>query len=301
MAGERSRRLPILFALLAALTAAVPPTGSAAAEAPRPTFVTSEQCISCHSNMVAADGKTLSIGHTWRASMMALSAKDPYWQAGVTREIADRPHMKAEIEDVCSVCHMPMFRTTAVAAGRSGEILRYLGSGFTPEEQKLAADGVSCTACHQISAENLGEHASFDGGYVITSSLPDQSTAYGPYEVSAGLRRVMQSASAFAPGAGTHIQRSELCATCHTLFTPAVDGEGRVIGEFAEQVPYLEWRHSTYRESDSCQDCHMPEVEVPVPISSVLGEPLRTSRGTSSGAATPSCSASSTPTGRSSA
>jgi hypothetical protein len=223
--------------------------------------------------MIDARGETVSIGYTWRASMMALSAKDPYWLAAVRREMADRPHMRDEIEDVCSVCHMPMFRTQAVANGRSGEIIRYIEGGFSPHEQKFGADGVSCTVCHQISAENLGEHASFDGGYVIEPALPEEAEVYGPYEVDSGLKRVMHSASALTPRQGTHIQRSELCATCHTLFTPAVDGEGQVIGEFAEQAPYLEWRESAYKESDSCQSCHMPEVEVPVPISSVLAEP----------------------------
>ena len=251
----------------------LPAAPALAQEAPQPRFVTSTQCISCHSNMVAADGTSLSIGTTWRASLMALAAKDPYWQAGVRREIADHPQLEAEIEDVCSVCHMPMFRTTAVANGAAGEILRYLEDGFSPADHNLAADGVSCTVCHQISTENLGEHAGFDGGYVIETSLPEQGKAYGPYEVPAGLQRVMHSASALSPAEGKHIQSSELCATCHTLFTPAVDGAGERIGEFAEQVPYLEWRHSAYADSQSCQDCHMPEVETAVPIASVLGEP----------------------------
>ncbi len=276
MAGRRSRRLLMTTAVAVALAAAASPAAPAAAPAgPQPVFVTSDQCIACHSNMVDARGETLSIGHAWRGSLMAQSAKDPYWQASVRREIADRPQMRAVIEDTCSVCHMPMSRTQAVADGRSGEILRYFEGGFSPAEQRLAADGVSCTVCHQISADNLGEHASFDGGYVIESSLPEQGRVYGPYEVAPGLERVMHSASALLPGQGLHIQRSELCATCHTLFTPAMDDQGRIIGEFAEQVPYLEWKHSDYAGAVSCQDCHMPEVEVPVPIASVLAEPRK--------------------------
>ena len=246
---------------------------AAAAAQEQPNFVTSDQCIACHSNMVDANGEELSIGHTWRGSLMAQSAKDPYWQAAVRREIADRPHLQTEIEDTCSVCHMPMFRTTAVANGGSGEIIRYLEGGFTAEELRLAEDGVSCTVCHQISAENFGEHASFDGGYEIVASLPEQAKVFGPYDVSPGLQRVMHSASANMPGEGAHIQQSELCATCHTLFTPAFDASGAVVGEFAEQVPYLEWQHSEFAQTNSCQSCHMPEVEVPAPISSVLGEP----------------------------
>ncbi len=274
MAGERLKGLEMRVTLSVALIAALLPAAPAVTEDRlQPTFVTSDRCIGCHSNMIDATGETLSIGHTWRASLMAQSAKDPYWQAAVRREIADHPHLRDMIEDTCSVCHMPMFRTQAVANGRSGEIIRYLEGGFSPYEQKIAADGVSCTVCHQISAENLGEHGSFDGGYVITPSLPEQGTVYGPYDVPPGLQRIMHSASALVPGEGAHIQRSELCATCHTLFTPATDGDGQVIGDFAEQVPYLEWEHSAYQRTKSCQDCHMPEVEVPVPIASVLGEP----------------------------
>ncbi len=243
-----------------------------AQEQAKPAFITSDKCIACHSNMVDSHGNEHSIGHTWRASVMSLSAKDPYWQAGVRREITDRPHLQKEIEDICSVCHMPMFRTTAKAQGKTGEIIRYIEGGFNPGEQALARDGVSCTVCHQISAENFGKHVSFDGGYVITPSLPEQGIISGPYDIEAGLQRVMQSASSMAPEKSSHIQQAELCATCHTLFTPAVDGDGKTIGEFAEQVPYLEWKHSEFYHSRSCQSCHMPELENKAQISSVLGD-----------------------------
>ncbi len=44
------------------------------------------------------------------------------------------------------------------------------------------------------------------------------------------------------------------------------------MSRFPEQTPYLEWKHSAYAESESCQSCHMPEAAL-APISSVLGEP----------------------------
>ena len=49
--------------------------------------------------------------------------------------------------------------------------------------------------------------------------------------------------------------------------------QGKVIGELPEQVPYQEWLHSDYRETRSCQSCHMPVVKEDVPITSVFGEP----------------------------
>jgi hypothetical protein len=69
------------------------------------------------------------------------------------------------------------------------------------------------------------------------------------------------------------IQSSELCATCHTLLTQALDAQGKVIGELPEQVPYQEWQHSEYKETKSCQACHMPVVKEEVPITSLFGEP----------------------------
>jgi hypothetical protein len=38
-------------------------------------------------------------------------------------------------------------------------------------------------------------------------------------------------------------------------------------------VPYLEWLHSDYKSSQSCQDCHMKTFSSAAPIASVLGKP----------------------------
>ena len=83
----------------------------------------------------------------------------------------------------------------------------------------------------------------------------------------------MRSATGLTPTESIHVRRSELCATCHTLFTTALDAEGRAVGRLPEQVPFLEWQHSAYNTERSCQDCHMPPVAEPTPIASVLGEP----------------------------
>ena len=186
----------------------------------------------------------------------------------------DHPELQPVIEDTCATCHMPMARTTARADGSLGRVFAYLdgSSGEQTEQSALAADGVSCTVCHQILPDNFGEHSSFDGGYRIGGPDSEKMVVFGPFDdVDDGRRRIMQSASGFSPTAGVHVQESELCATCHTLFTTARDETGREVGRLPEQVPYLEWRHSSYRGERSCQDCHMPEA-APAPISSVLGE-----------------------------
>ena len=245
-------------------------SGHAFAQDAASAFVPSSQCIACHSQLTASTGEDVSIGTKWRATIMANSARDPYWHAAVRREVTDHPSAQAAIEDKCSTCHMPMARFDAAAAGGQGQVFANLPAAAPKHE--LAADGVSCTVCHQISAENLGEHTSFDGGFKIESAS-DSRIAFGPHDVDAGRQTLMRSAATLKPNAGTHIQRSELCATCHTLFTAALDDAGVQIGSLPEQVPYQEWLHSDYRATNSCQSCHMPEVAGEAPISSVLGQP----------------------------
>src|SRR5207253_1713736 len=58
---------------------------------PNVLFKTGDNCMACHNSLTAPSGEDVSIGIAWRASIMANSARDPYWQAGVRREIIDHP------------------------------------------------------------------------------------------------------------------------------------------------------------------------------------------------------------------
>jgi hypothetical protein len=268
--------LPVLWFL--AVSAGSPgakaaPQGVHAAAA---TFQSSHECLACHNGLTAPSGEDVSIGAAWRGSMMANSARDPYWMAGVRRETIDHPVAREEIEDECSVCHMPMTRTLAAMAGRKGEIFAHLPAGKigASEEDRLAADGVSCTSCHQIQGDRFGTRESFTGGYVVAPpGGAGTRPIFGPYAIEAGLASIMQSATGYTPTEARHVQQSELCATCHTLITHALGPKGEAIGELPEQVPYLEWRHSAFRGERSCQSCHMPVVDRPTPIASVMGQP----------------------------
>jgi len=236
-------------------------------------FVTSERCISCHNGLVTPSGEDVSIGVGWRGSMMANAARDPYWHAAVRRETLIHPTASAAIQNECSACHMPMDRFQANTEGRQGEVFKHLPLSHSADpDGLLAADGVSCSVCHQITEEELGEHSSFTAGFHVDTTTPaNERQVFGPYDIDDGRTSLMRSASGFLPKKGEQIQTSELCATCHTLFTHTMDAEGNVVGEFPEQVPYLEWKHSAFAGVKSCQDCHMPVVEGEMAISSVLG------------------------------
>lgn len=239
-------------------------------------FLTGDRCLGCHKGVVTSEGIDVSIGYDWRATMMANSARDPYWQAAVRREILDYPEAASAIEDKCSRCHMPMANASARAAGRPGAVFDNLPVGRDDAaEARLAADGVSCAACHQITSGGLGSEASFTGGFRIATETPAIGrTVFGPFEPDTGGQGIMHSATGFRPTEGAHVQSSELCATCHTVFTHSLRPNGEEGPEFPEQAPYLEWRESAAAaEGTSCQDCHMPEVGEDVPVTRVLGRP----------------------------
>lgn len=251
-------RTAYIFVALAACapkSALDSPSGSS-----HPWLREGDSCMACHDRITTADGEDVSFGSLWRASIMANSARDPYWQAAVRREVTDHPRVTAEIEDECSRCHMPMANERARAAGEHGRVFENL-------DDPLATDGVACSVCHQITPARFGDASSFNGGFVIESKSWPQM--FGPFDVEPPQTSLMRSALGVLPARGDHIRRSEMCATCHTLYTQNPETKSR----FPEQVPYLEWLQSEFRDRQSCQDCHMPAVPGPQPISSVAPQP----------------------------
>jgi mono/diheme cytochrome c family protein len=234
-----------------------------------PYFAASGACAVCHENLTDGGGADVSIGAEWRGSLMANSARDPYWQASLRAEIGAHPELRATIEDLCGRCHMPMAHFTAAAQETTTDIL---DGGFADPESdlhSLAMDGVSCSVCHQIREDGLGLPSSYNGGYVIDTELPQgERLAFGPYTIDEAQSGIMVAGSGYLPVQSLHAASSEMCATCHTLYTPYVDALGQPAGEFPEQVPYLEWFYSDFRRTRSCADCHMPDAEGGVSIAS---------------------------------
>jgi hypothetical protein len=236
-----------------------------------PNFVGSDRCAVCHDLLTDTDGNDMSIVNHWRSTMMANAAKDPFWLAKVSSEVSRNPALQQVIESKCATCHMPMAWTQAGAQNQERAILEY---GFLNPGTKLhatAMDGVSCSLCHQIKDSELGTKKSFSGKYAIdTDTTAPERKIYGPYKEP--VQRPMQTSVGYSPVYGPQTNDSALCGTCHTLFTPYVDSAGNVVGEFAEQTPYLEWKHSDYGISAGvrynigenntsghiCQECHMP-------------------------------------------
>jgi hypothetical protein len=237
-------------------------------------FVGSFRCSVCHELLTDSEGKDMSIPGHWRSTMMANASNDPLWQAKVSSEVKRNPALKDVIETKCATCHTPMAWHQAYKKG-SDQLL--FDNGFLSPRNNLhaaAMDGVSCSVCHQIQDKNLGEKKSYSGKLIIdTSAKPPEREIFGPYKEP--VQEVMQQAIGFTPDYGPQINDSALCAACHTLFTPYVDAQGKVAGEFPEQVAYLEWKHSEFGVNAQnrydigenpgqgmiCQECHMPHSE----------------------------------------
>ncbi len=219
-------------------------------------FAGAGTCLLCHNSQVDEQGNSIAILNDWRSTMMANAARDPFWQAKVSHETLVNPQLKDEIETVCIRCHAPMGSLEAFYQGDDHYTLDQMNA------DPLAMDGVSCSVCHQITPESLGNYS----GNFLTSQ---NKTIYGPYPDPFG--NPMINHTGYNPVYSEHIKDSRLCASCHTLITNPLDLDGVPTGgEFVEQSPYQEWENSIYHEQGaSCYSCHVPEIEDIVKISSM--------------------------------
>lgn len=259
LTGAARRRL-VVFAL--GLLVAVPacagetpePRAEPLATLPPPApiatdrFRDAETCGQCHLvNDVSKalhdpSGQNISPVLLWRASMMGLAARDPYFLAVFAEEKARDPGRAAEIDAMCTRCHAPAGHEES--GGKIG--FDTLVSDTTSPAATLARGGVQCSLCHQIGADNLGTDPSFNGGFKVGY----KREIYGPF--TAPLAQPMMLMVNYTPTEGDHILDSALCGSCHTV----------VVGSVVEQATFLEWRSSKYAgNGQTCQSCHVASAD----------------------------------------
>ncbi|MDA0302849.1 MAG: hypothetical protein O3B45_00695 [Bacteroidetes bacterium] len=221
-------------------------------------FTGSGNCVNCHAPdpegeaLVDADGHTVSPVVDWQATMMANSAKDPFWRAKVSHEGLVNPNHRESIENLCTACHAPQGFHEAHLTGKVGP------NGYTMDqllEDELGLDGIGCTACHGIDDDALAGRSNGD------LPINPDNVAWGGFENP--WDGLMSGQTGFNPVYGEHMRNSEVCASCHSLYNHTQDLSGEETGQvFFEQTTYLEWVNSAYNaENVQCQSCHMPLVE----------------------------------------
>jgi Cytochrome c554 and c-prime len=229
-------------------------------------FPTARLCGGCHGYdptkraMVTTAGEDVNIYDDWRSSMMANSAKDPFWRAKVTQEILANPAHALELQDKCTSCHAP--------AGHYQAKLKEHKPFYTLADlygDTLGLDGVNCQICHAQAPGDLG---SLHSG-ALNFDTNAIRVAYGPYEMV--FSPPMHEFVGITPKFGDQILDAGLCAGCHTLVTKTVDTQGAYTGStFVEQATYHEWLNSRYdKEHDNitCQGCHIPSLQDEIIIS----------------------------------
>jgi hypothetical protein len=225
-------------------------------------FSTAGACQPCHDTHATASrdrlGNDVSPVSLWRSTMVANSARDPFWQAKVKHEGIENPAHKGALENVCTRCHAPMGMINALLTASGPYSMDNL------KNDNMGKDGISCAVCHQI---NGFSSPLFSGNFDINGA----KEIYGPF--TNPLVNVMRMNTGYTPVQSTKIIESRLCGSCHTLITNSVNENGEFTGAtFVEQAIYQEWENSDFgKQKVSCQSCHLPRIAESVIIASQPG------------------------------
>lgn len=213
------------------------------------TLQPAEDCMMCHTfaNPPELADQPFVTPTAWLGGLMANSARDPVFWAGVAIADQDAP---GETTD-CVRCHAPR----AFVAGR---------------EQSVAIDellpddlsGVDCDLCHRLLDD--GVTPAGNARYTIDDELAPNGDIRkrGPWDY------VEDPFPKHSWAADPYMGESRTCGTCHDVTTAQtrVDADGQSLNiPFGEQRTYSEWLNSSYAvagpDFKSCQGCHMPAVD----------------------------------------
>jgi hypothetical protein len=227
-------------------------------------FLPSSSCAGCHgydttqNSSVDEAGNDVNLVDRWSSTMMALSAKDPFWKAKVRQEIMINPGHAGELQNKCLDCHAPLGAYTSKYHGHPFYTLADL------ENDTLGKDGVSCASCHAIGPNGLGTGSFYSGNIPYDTN----EVEYGPF--TSPFVGAMQLYEGLTPVYSPHMDNAKVCSSCHTLITQTSDFSGAYTGgHFVEQATYHEYVNSSFPANGvSCQTCHMPQILEPIIIAS---------------------------------
>jgi len=245
-------------------------------------FVTSDQCMTCHSGnawfgekflMILAPKTSNPVNVSpygeWRWSPMGLAGRDPIFYAQLDSELAflkDRKGDQQKVINTCFRCHGVM-RTRPLDLDTNYDPISpdpthpepnfnldfVYNTNSTDKNFKygaLARDGVSCAACHHI-VEDKTPAGQNPLKFFLANRITGQFTVgkhdemYGPFEDKEISPHPMKESLGVDPKYDAYIKDSRLCGNCHTINLPVMDQ--KPFGHSLEQVTYLEWLNSQYQ------------------------------------------------------
>jgi hypothetical protein len=223
-----------------------------------PEFVTSSQCLTCHSGLstspfgpsmaVVTDrgdakhppaGVNFSAYGEWRWSPMGLAGRDPVFYAQLDSELAflkDDTKTQQAVIDTCLNCHGAMGKKSyAIEHPNDPFQLAFI---YEKDQSKegfkyggLARDGISCLMCHRnappaepgpdyfFSKDSDGNFRNINGNFRLVPA--DQ--LYGPFKDNEITTYPMDTALGVKPKFNAYLQSSQMCGSCHTIILPVLD------------------------------------------------------------------------------
>lgn len=235
-------------------------------------------CASCHGNY----DPDVEPWYNWRGSMMAQSARDPFFYACMAVAEQDAP----SVGDLCIRCHSPGGWQEGRSVDTSGDLLNVKDR-----------HGVQCDFCHRMVDPFYVEGVSPPEDVDVLADISPLPLQYGngqfindPTPLKRGPYADADAAHAFVQSP-LH-QSAHLCGTCHDVSNPVFVRTGPqdyAPSDFDQEHPdvdvrdmfpvertYSEWTQSEYASTgvyapqfagdkpdgivSTCEDCHMRDV-----------------------------------------
>ncbi len=185
-------------------------------------FALNTDCAECHPRQ-------------WRemkGSLHSVAHRDTLYRR--TAELARKEAGEA-VYAYCAGCHTPQ--------GVASRLVPTTPEAKLPEAVKA---GVTCDACHSISALTGKSGPWKEQGNASIQLTPNDDLKFGPLTGD-------DEAAAHEVKSLAFFQRSEFCASCHTVVHP--------LNGVRIEHTYGEWKKSIYaKKGIQCQDCHMRTV-----------------------------------------
>jgi mono/diheme cytochrome c family protein len=244
-------------------------------------FVTSDQCIGCHSAATiaqtfgptmwtgGADGRNVSEYGEWRWSPMALAGRDPVFYAQLESELEylgslppnrHPAQLQQLVVDTCTQCHNAMGKRTFAADHPTQAYSQRFVFDADPARESfhyggLARDGISCTVCHRsVATKTPPGHAPL--AYFLDNKINGRfdvgpsDRLYGPFEDKLIVTHQMNEALGSKPRFSAYVKDARLCGSCHTINLPVLDHPLPPPADFGhdvEQNTYVEWINSRFQ------------------------------------------------------